>query len=160
MVTWNVLKFTSMTIPIDEDSLIARAMTDLRLSIKSRSKAVLAATTWTVLLNVTCTRYECEVVLIVVVVVEIGESMNVWLLNEKLKPRCAISASKFTIVSGSTRETEIVLATTSKLTTILRVVVLTALAIATISCDVNAVSIELSVKIVATVAFIERRTED
>ena len=76
------------------------------------------------LLNVTCTRYECEVVLIVVVVVEIGESMKVWLLNEKLKPRCAISASKFTIVSGSTRETEIVLATTSKLTKMSLVLVL------------------------------------
>ena len=69
-------------------------------------------------------------------------------------------SSKLTIVAGSTNETEIVLAITSKLTTISLVLVLTALAIATISCDVNAVSIELSVKIVATVAFIERRTED
>ena len=98
-------------------------------------------------------------VLIVVVVVEIGESMNVWLLNEKLKPRCA-TTPRNSPSSPDTNETEIVLAITSKLTTISLVLVLTALAIATISCDVNAVSIELSVKIVATVAFIERRTED
>ncbi len=111
-------------------------------------------------LNVICTKFECVVVVIVVVVVEIEESMKVWLLNEKLKPRCATSASKLIIVAGSTKETEIILATTSKLTKISLVLVLTALAITTISCDVNAVSIELSVKIVETVGFIEKSTED
>ncbi len=33
MVTSKVLKFTSITIPFDEDWLIARAITDLRLSM-------------------------------------------------------------------------------------------------------------------------------
>ncbi len=33
MVTSKVLKFTSMTMPLDEDSLIAWAITDLKLSM-------------------------------------------------------------------------------------------------------------------------------